>query len=291
MKNKKNYLISLLFTVYFTSATASPLIVAHRAGTADYPENTVHAISMAIKNQADVIWLSIQLTRDGIPVLYRPSDLKSLTNSEGLISEHSLLEIKMLDAAHFFKTEGQYFYRGRGMKIPSLQDVFTRFPKNHFILDIKSPDADPVIMANILSTLITSNNLLDKVTLYSTDRKYLDALPDSINKFENRHVTRKILTNAVMANDCKISAKRDKTQYHAFELRREVKVVEKFTLGKGASRAQLVWNQQAMDCFKKNSNSKILLIGINSAEDYQLAKDLGADYVMTDSPATAKNWR
>lgn len=46
-----------------------------------------------------------------------------------------------------------------------------------------------------------------------------------------------------------------------------------------------------MDCFKKNSNSKILLIGINSAEDYQLAKDLGADYVMTDSPATAKNWR
>ncbi|PVF12163.1 glycerophosphodiester phosphodiesterase, partial [Yersinia pestis] len=86
-------------------------------------------------------------------------------------------------------------------------------------------------------------------------------------------------------------AKRDKTQYHAFELRREVKVVEKFTLGKGASRAQLVWNQQAMDCFKKNSNSKILLIGINSAEDYQLAKDLGADYVMTDSPATAKNWR
>lgn len=70
------------------------------------------------------------------------------------------------------------------MKIPSLQDVFTRFPKNHFILDIKSPDADPVIMANILSTLITSNNLLDKVTLYSTDIKYLDALPDSINKFE-----------------------------------------------------------------------------------------------------------
>ncbi len=48
MKNK-NYLISLLFTVYFTSATASPLIVAHRAGTADYPENTVHAISMAIR--------------------------------------------------------------------------------------------------------------------------------------------------------------------------------------------------------------------------------------------------
>ncbi len=69
---------------------------------------------MAIKNQADVIWLSIQLTRDGIPVLYRPSDLKSLTNSEGLISEHSLLEIKMLDAAHFFKTEGQYFTVGEG---------------------------------------------------------------------------------------------------------------------------------------------------------------------------------
>ena len=70
-----------------------------------------------------------------------------------------------------------------------------------------------------------------------------------------------------------------------------MKVVEKFTLGKGTTRTQLVWNQPAMDCFKDNEDAKIMLIGINSAKDYQLAKDLGADYVMVDSPLQAKEWR
>lgn len=56
---------------------ASPKIIAHRGGTADAPENTEVAIKTALSNQADAIWITVQLSKDNVPVLYRPSDLKA----------------------------------------------------------------------------------------------------------------------------------------------------------------------------------------------------------------------
>ncbi|MFV8798686.1 glycerophosphodiester phosphodiesterase family protein [Yersinia sp. LJYL362] len=289
--------ISLLFLLYLQTALASPIIVAHRAGTADFPENTRHAIGRSILNEATIIWVTLQLSKDGIPVLYRPMDLAELTDGSGPVSGHSLEELQLLDAAYHFKQDEHYIYRGRDIKIPSLHQILLSYPHVRFIIDIKSPDADPKIMANAIIEL--SENILspERLFFYSTEQKYLDALPDNFNKFESRHKTRKILANAVMADKCIIaknkgdSSLNSQNKHYAFELRRDVKVVEKFTLGKGVTRTQLVWSPSAMDCFKRSLEAKVLLIGINSAEDYQLAKDLGADYVMVDSPHQAKEWR
>lgn len=59
------YKLLLCVTLIFSAPLlASPLIVAHRAGTADYPENTLPAIARALQHKADVIWVSVQLTKD-----------------------------------------------------------------------------------------------------------------------------------------------------------------------------------------------------------------------------------
>lgn len=291
--------ISLLFLLYLQTALASPLIVAHRAGTADYPENTRYAIDNSLSNEVDIIWITIQLSKDGIPVLYRPKDLSELTNGSGPVSGYTLEDLQFLDAAYHFKQNDQdehYIYRGRGVKIPSLHQILLSYPHVRFIIDIKSPDADPGIMANAIIELRRNILSPDRLVFYSTEKKYLDALPEYFNKFESRRKTRKILANAIMANKCIIAKNQgnpfiiSQNKHYAFELRRDVKVVEKFTLGKGTTRTQLVWNQPAMDCFKRSEEAKVLLIGINSAEDYQFAKDLGADYVMVDSPLQAKEW-
>ncbi|MGE4800831.1 glycerophosphodiester phosphodiesterase family protein [Yersinia hibernica] len=288
---------SLLLLFYLQTPLAAPMIVAHRAGTADHPENTLHAINMALQNSANVIWLSLQFTKEGIPVLYRPSDLNTLTDGHGPVSAHHWQEIQQLDAAYHFNIQGQYIYRGLGVKIPTLRQALIAYPNAEFILDIKSPDADPAIMAEILDELLTETNSLDRVRFYSTEKRYLTALPATMNKFKPRNLTRKILANAIMANYCELATTQDKKsnrysdEYHAFELRRDVRVVEKFTLGRGTSKAQLVWSPAAMACFKHNPNTKVLLIGISSYQDYQIAQSLGADYVMVDSPAAAKHWR
>lgn len=288
--------IFLSFLFYLQNALASPLIVAHRAGTADFPENTRQAISLSLLNEANIIWITIQLSKDGIPVLYRPRGLSVLTDGNGLVSEHTLEKLQLLDAAYKFNQDGQYVYRGRGVKIPSLHQILLSYPDVKFIIDIKSPDADPQILAEAIIEI--SKNIMspERLTFYSTEKKYLDALPKYFHKFESRHKTRKILANAVMADKCVTTQKNrgalfnKKNKIYAFELRRDVKVVENFTLGKGTTYTQLVWNQRAMECFKENEEAKVLLIGINSAEDYEFAKSLGADYVMVDSPTAAKYW-
>ncbi|QHB32804.1 glycerophosphodiester phosphodiesterase [Yersinia canariae] len=287
---------ALLLLFYLQNTFATPMIVAHRAGTADHPENTLHAIEMSLQNNANVIWLSIQFTKNGIPILYRPSDLEELTDGHGPVSALDWEELQQLDAAYHFDIQGQYIYRGLGIKIPSLRQVLVSYPNAEFILDIKSPDADPDTMTEKFNKLLTETNSLDRVRFYSTEKKYLAALPKTMNKFKPRNRTRRILANAIMANHCEFtkiqneeSSKRS-DEYHAFELKRDVKIVEKFTLGKGTSRVQLIWNPQAIACFRQNHNTKVLLIGINSYQDYQIAKNLGVDYVMVDSPASAKNW-
>jgi glycerophosphoryl diester phosphodiesterase len=70
---KKIIVTSLL--LFSASIGASPQIIAHRGGTADAPENTLPAIKLALQNQAQAIWITVQLSRDGVPVLYRPRRL------------------------------------------------------------------------------------------------------------------------------------------------------------------------------------------------------------------------
>ena len=62
-------------------------------------------------------------------------------------------------------------------------------------------------------------------------------------------------------------------------------MVEKFTLGEARSKALLVWDEEAMACFRSQGAARIVLFGINSEADYRQAKALGADAVMIDSPA------
>ncbi|VDZ55467.1 glycerophosphoryl diester phosphodiesterase family protein [Yersinia intermedia] len=128
MKRNRFYFIYLLLTLCISPLSASPLIVAHRAGTADFPENTRYAISKALSNDADIIWVSVQLSKDGVLVLYRPKDLSELTDGSGLVSDHSWEELQLLDAAYHFKSNDQYVFRGWGVKIPLITSYVIIIP-------------------------------------------------------------------------------------------------------------------------------------------------------------------
>ena len=48
--------------------SGEPMIVAHRAGTGDFPENTILAVAQAVSNGVDGMWLTVQVSSDGVPV-------------------------------------------------------------------------------------------------------------------------------------------------------------------------------------------------------------------------------
>ncbi|WP_395279052.1 glycerophosphodiester phosphodiesterase family protein [Enterobacter bugandensis] len=284
---KKILPISLLFLA--SAASASPAIVAHRGGTADAPENTLPAIKLALENKADIVWITVQLSRDGVPVLYRPADLKALTNLQGKVSQYTAEELAKADASVKWKDKGlpENLFNS---PIPTLKSVLSAWPNTRFFIDIKSPDADPATMGNALLNVLKETNSLNHVRVYSTEDRYMEALPVEIPRFVTRSETRTRLATISLSHECLPPSQKMGDYWYGLELNRKVEVVEKFTLGEGVSPATLTWDKEAVDCFRSQGNAHLIFIGVNSVEDYQKAKTLGAEGVLVDSPAKAKSW-
>lgn len=279
--------VSLLFLA--SAASAHPEIVAHRGGTADAPENTLPAIKLALENKADIVWITVQLSRDGVPVLYRPSDLKALTSLQGKVSQYTAEELAKADASVKWKDKGL----AKDMlntSVPTLKAVLTTWPDTRFFIDIKSPDADPATMGNALLNVLKETDSLNRVRVYSTEDRYMAALPVEIPRFVTRSETRTRLATVSLSHECLPPSQKMDDYWYGLELNRKVEVVEKFTLGEGVSPATLTWDKEAVDCFRSQGNAHLIFIGVNSEEDYQKAKTLGAEGVLVDSPAKAKSW-
>ncbi|HBI6864507.1 TPA: glycerophosphodiester phosphodiesterase [Enterobacter cloacae] len=279
--------VSLLFLA--SAASASPEIVAHRGGTADAPENTLPAIKLALENKADIVWITVQLSRDGVPVLYRPADLKALTSLQGKVSQFTAEELAKADASVKWKDKGLPESL-LNASIPTLKSVLTTWPDARFFIDIKSPDADPATMGNKLLNVLKETNSLNRVRVYSTEDRYMEVLPAGIPRFVTRSETRTRLATVSLSHECLPPSQKMDDYWYGLELNRKVEVVEKFTLGEGVSPATLTWDKEAVDCFSSQGNAHLIFIGVNTSEDYQKARALGAEGVLVDSPASAKGW-
>ncbi|CAG9412391.1 glycerophosphodiester phosphodiesterase family protein [Providencia alcalifaciens] len=288
---KKSAAIGLLLLVSQSASALMPQIVAHRAGTADAPENTLYAIEQAKSNKADAIWLTVQLSKDNQLVLYRPSDLDALTDKSGVISDYSAKQLSQINAAYKFNQKNNQQLPAAQTTIVTLEDVLKKYPDTIFYIDLKSPDADPNVQAQAIVALLNKTNTFNQVRFYSTNDAFLKALKPlstQLQLFESRDETRTMLANSVMSHQCTLENDKSATRWYGFELHRKVEVVEKYTLGEARSPATLSWDKEAIDCFRKNGNAYIIVFGVNNDIDYQLAKEIGADAVMVDSPKAFK---
>src|SRR5690242_14287435 len=116
-----------------------PLFFAHRGGSLLAPENTLVAFERGLSYGADALELDVHLTRDGEMVVFHDSTLERTTNGTGPIAARTLAELRRLDAGHHFTPDnGQtYPFRGQGVTIPTLAEVFARFPAMRVNIEIK----------------------------------------------------------------------------------------------------------------------------------------------------------
>jgi glycerophosphoryl diester phosphodiesterase len=110
------------------------MVVAHRGFSGAAPENTLAAFHKAIGAGSDMIELDVQLSKDGKIVVIHDETLERTTNGRGRVADHTLKELKQLDAGSWFGAEFS------GEKIPTLQEVLdlakARVPVN---IEIKNP--------------------------------------------------------------------------------------------------------------------------------------------------------
>ena len=85
-------------------------------------------------------------TLDGVPVLIHDPVIDRVTNGSGAVADYTLAEVQRFDAGYRFSPDGgqTHPYRGRGLSIPGLDEVFDAFPGARFNLELK--DALPQIV-------------------------------------------------------------------------------------------------------------------------------------------------
>jgi glycerophosphoryl diester phosphodiesterase len=78
---------------------AKPLIFAHRGASAEAPENTRAAFRRALALGVDGIELDVQITRDGVPVVFHDFTLRRLTGAPGRLTARTARELAALRVA------------------------------------------------------------------------------------------------------------------------------------------------------------------------------------------------
>lgn len=131
----------------------APLFFAHRGGSWLRPENTMPAFEHGMSFGADALELDIQLTRDGELVVIHDPTLDRTTSGSGPIATYTLDDLRRIDAGYRFTNDGgaTFPYRGQGITIPTLREIFERFPDTRINIDLKesTPEREELLWALI----------------------------------------------------------------------------------------------------------------------------------------------
>ena len=123
-----------------------PRIIAHRGDSAYFPENTLPAFISAHKLGVDAIETDVHMTKDGRIVIWHDPTLERNTDGTGRIEDHTLAELKALDAGYAFTADGgrTFPFRGKGVQIAELDEVLKALPDTRFNIDLKSQEEEIV---------------------------------------------------------------------------------------------------------------------------------------------------
>lgn len=150
---------------YYAGVTA-PQVIAHQGGDGIWPGDTLFAFEKAVEAGADVLEMDAHITQDGHIVLMHDETVDGTTDGTGLIEGMTLAELKQLDAAYrWSKDGGQTFpYRGQGIQVPALAEVFEKFPQMRYVIEIKKSG---IPVEQPLCDLIRRYNMQEKVLVAS----------------------------------------------------------------------------------------------------------------------------
>ena len=199
---------------YFLPDYGETLVSSHRSGKGAAPENTLKAVKSNLiysEDDSAIIEMDVQLTKDGVVVLYHSLFLDELSDSAEYFGKENTAvfmktydELRNLNMGEHFKSGDSYPYRGlRGEEIPddiritALEDVFAcvegEAPGQYrYIIEVKYPHPWAPKIVDGIYELMTEYGLSDRVIVASfwpdvsayIDSKYEGEMNRSANPFE-----------------------------------------------------------------------------------------------------------
>jgi glycerophosphoryl diester phosphodiesterase len=154
-----------------------PLNIAHQGGYYLAPSSSIAAFDKAVEIGAHVLEYDLHITKDGKLALIHDPTVDRTTDGTGEVAAMTLAEVQALDAGYSFTDlSGEHSYRGQGVYIPDLREMFERYPDMLHLIEIK--DTNPYErMDEIITTLwslVEEYKMQDKVLIASFDSFILE---------------------------------------------------------------------------------------------------------------------
>ncbi len=173
----------------------APLLIAHRGGAGLYPENTLAAFERADRCwQADMIELDVRASADGHCVVIHDETVDRTTNGTGDVASMTLADLRALDAAYHFTRDGGRTHplRGRGVTIPTINEVLHALPAMRFTVEVKTgaaqrPLFDAIHAAGAESRIIAAGAFDADRTLFGEWKGALSASSEQGKRFYLLH--------------------------------------------------------------------------------------------------------
>ena len=144
------------------------MVIAHRGASSYAPENTLAAFDLALQMEVSQFELDVHLSSDGHVVVIHDDSLKRTSNAEGAVSNHTLAELKELDAGSWF---GDQFI---DEQIPTLDEVLARY-KGNVLLHIEIKGQSPTLVSRT-ADLIQKHGMEGQVTITSFQKERLEEM-------------------------------------------------------------------------------------------------------------------
>ncbi|NNF53559.1 MAG: glycerophosphodiester phosphodiesterase [Acidimicrobiales bacterium] len=128
---------------------------AHRGGTDVAPENTIAAFDHAVSLGYRYLETDVHRTADGTLVAFHDSGLQRFTGTPRAVADCTWEELQTIRLDHE-TSDGKVSQH----MIPTLAELFDRYPNARFNIDPKADDA-----VDLLAETITSHGAIDRVCI------------------------------------------------------------------------------------------------------------------------------
>lgn len=235
-------------------------IVGHRGDRATAPENTMPALEAAMDGPMAFVETDVQLTADGVPVLFHDVELDRVTGRSGTIGALTAAEVAGLDAGAWYSED----YRGVG--VPTLEEFLAALgerPGVRALVELKGEWTDDEV--RLVTGLIELAGVRDRVVLQSFSLATLFAA-QRVAPFTPRIM----LVRELPADP--------------------VPLAERFGVIAFGTTAKSVAREPAAVERLHEAGLGILCYTLNSESKWEEVRALGVDGIITDEPSDLDAW-
>lgn len=154
--------------------TFAAQIYAHRGSHEEFPENTLEALRQAKEDEAQGVEFDVQLTADGVPVVFHDKTLERLMGDKRPLDKITYAELKSLKFLQ--DPQGLYF-------VPTLEQVVDACLEQELLMDIELKEVSQrqqLVLAVL--KIFESKRLYNKAWISSFDWKTLHEVRKNSSK-------------------------------------------------------------------------------------------------------------